>query len=541
MADHEPMIKLDPEGRAPILSYSLPEPTSYSGRNFIELIYPEDYFKPELRKPPPRTPTAGQDPSVLTSAVATAMKNGLADRKLFPNLGGRGAPVRFVDSSSVTSRIRTSTPVSRDLAALEPDEVAHAMLAGQRLNVYRSLFGTLKHNYVPEPVKARPRILLVETYRLSSFLGQYGAGRVLKTFTLLPGEKTKVSVKSYTKTDTEAKQASSVLDSFTEESADDFENSVQSEQANQESYAETFEYHAEANASASWGWGSASASGGVSGGTSAAREEFAKNATSALQKHSSKASAKRDVQVNTSYEVKTSTGEETSIEREIQNVNLSRTLNFVFRQMNQEFVSLLHLVDVRVAFFNGFAESRRETSLPQLDGLLSEVLVDSAKVAEVKAAIVTQLENVFDYQGERQSIIEENVLSDVGRYLRVRRGLRSSYRAPASAVEIPVEGIILAAQKSVMRTEGVIVEALLGEGVALDDYARQLQELEVAARAADVEKRTALAQRETAATKAVVDGDAARTSLLAELRKAEKPCCDDVPTKQTNEAEDLAT
>ena len=69
-----------------------------------------------------------------------------------------------------------------------------------------------------------------------------------------------------------------------------------------------------------------------------AREEFAKNISSALQKHVSKASAKREVQVNTSYEVRTQAGEETSVEREIANINVGATLNFVFRQMNQEFI-----------------------------------------------------------------------------------------------------------------------------------------------------------------------------------------------------------
>ena len=33
----EPLIKLEPGGTAPILSYNVPEPTSYSGRNFIDL------------------------------------------------------------------------------------------------------------------------------------------------------------------------------------------------------------------------------------------------------------------------------------------------------------------------------------------------------------------------------------------------------------------------------------------------------------------------------------------------------------------------
>ena len=40
----------------------------------------------------------------------------------------------------------------------------------------------------------------------------------MKTFTLLPGERTKISIKTYTKTETEAKEASSILDSVTDES-----------------------------------------------------------------------------------------------------------------------------------------------------------------------------------------------------------------------------------------------------------------------------------------------------------------------------------
>jgi hypothetical protein len=43
-------------------------------------------------------------------------------------------------------------------------------------------------------IVAPPRLMIVEIYRLSSFLGNYGAGRVVKTFSLLPGEKTKISV-----------------------------------------------------------------------------------------------------------------------------------------------------------------------------------------------------------------------------------------------------------------------------------------------------------------------------------------------------------
>ena len=123
---------------------------------------------------------------------------------------------------------------------------------GKRLNIYRTLYGTLTYNYVEEPQVARPTLLLIESYRLSSFLGDYGAGRIVKTFTLLPGEKTKIAVKSYTKTQTEAKSASSILDSFTEESADDFEESLQSEQSDKKSSEKSKEYHADVEAGASF-------------------------------------------------------------------------------------------------------------------------------------------------------------------------------------------------------------------------------------------------------------------------------------------------
>jgi hypothetical protein len=353
---------------------------------------------------------------------------------------------------------------------------------------------TVNVTLIPDVVNRLNRLILVESYRLSSYLGRYGAGRTLKTFSLLPGEKTKISVKTYTKTETDAKNASSVLDSFTNESADDFEKSMADEQSNKKNYDESFNYKVGVEAKASWGWGSASAAGQVSGGTNAAREEFAKNITNAVQKHVSKASAKREVQVNTSYEVKTQTGEETSIEREIANINVGATLNFVFRQMNQEFITLLHLVDVRVGYFkvdtvNGVERyTYREATLPELDALLRDVIVD-ARRQEVRATILYQLSNIFDYKDRQHVFVEEEPLRDrdgkivpYSSYLRVRKDYTSNYVDEASGTQIKVPGIIMAANSSVLRTEGIIVEALLGHGDGLDAYSHGLQEEAVRAR-----------------------------------------------------------
>lgn len=381
------------------------------------------------------------------------------------------------------------------------------------------------------PVPVLERLLLVEEMRMSSFLGAYGAGRTLKTFSLLPGERTTISVKTYQRTETEAKRASSILDSFTEESATDFQSTMESEQSSKNLVEESFNYKVGGEAKAGWGWGSAKISSEVSGGTNAAREELAKNIATSAQKHAAKASSKRDVQVNTSFEVKEETGEETSIEREIENINLSRTLNFVFRQMNQEFISLLHLVDVRIGYFRvdevaGRTEpvtTYREATLSQLDGLLDEVIVPEHR-EDVREAILHQLEHVFDYQDGHHSFVETKMLTDSSGteipnagYLRVRKELVSTYQDPTTGTAIDVPGIILAAVKNVLRTDAVIVEALLGQGDALDGYAQRLQELEVSNREVELARQNAVADRAVLVNQVVGDNDAERAALLAQL------------------------
>ena len=42
----EPIIKLEEGGQASVISYNVPEPTSYTGRNFIELALEKSDFLP---------------------------------------------------------------------------------------------------------------------------------------------------------------------------------------------------------------------------------------------------------------------------------------------------------------------------------------------------------------------------------------------------------------------------------------------------------------------------------------------------------------
>jgi len=44
VSDFSKIIKLQPGGKAAILNYNVQEPTSYSGRNFIELKLDKSYY-----------------------------------------------------------------------------------------------------------------------------------------------------------------------------------------------------------------------------------------------------------------------------------------------------------------------------------------------------------------------------------------------------------------------------------------------------------------------------------------------------------------
>lgn len=542
--ENAPLISLESGDKSIIIRRDLPEPVAYRGRNLMELEFdgdPKDFFEDVAFEKPATGDTGGfferDKLDAVTADVAVAMRGNFSDPRIFPNARFSSSTFRFVDIENHSRKVISSTPISNELQELNPEEVAIGLKAGKQVYFYKNLNGTITYRTNNKPQKEpNPHIYLIETYQLSSHLGQYGAGRVVKTFSLLPGERTKISVRTYLKSESKRAEASSILDSVTDESATDFQSAIESEQSDKQGYAKTFEYHAEAEAQASWGWGSAKASGGVKGSTNATREEFSKNIAKATEQHTAKSSAKRDVEINTSYEVTETSENETSIEREIENINVSRTLNFIFRQMNQEFYSFLHLIDVRVAFFNGYSASRREVPLHQLDSLLEEVVIVDHRPT-VHSAIMDALNAILDYEGNLNTdFIMERKIDDLSSYTRVNREKKSEYQDPITSTKFSLPGIIMAVTKNIMRTEGVIVEALLGEGNALDKYSSRLQELEVSRRGSEVELEDAKADQVRLSNQIVRDADSERADLLAKLIEAAKPLPEQV--KHTAEEEE---
>ncbi|QBR92277.1 hypothetical protein [Nocardioides euryhalodurans] len=508
MAD-PPLIQLEPGGTAPVVRYDIPEPTGYEGKNFIRLDFEDDVFTQAARAAQPvsrATPLENQSTDQVRTEVAAYLRTGSSRRSELPSL-----PVTVAMRPAGDTPLPPPPDIDDDVLDGIADQVAQGFHVVKGVD----LFGSPLITTVPVPPQPDPHLYLVETLRMTSFLGDYGAGRIVKTFTLLPGEVTKISVKTYRQRESTRKDASSVLDSLTQESATDLEKSLTTEQSDQRSFQQTKEYYADAEASAGWGWGSASVKAGVKGSTNAAREESVKNVSNATEKHSARASAKREVEINTSYEVTDKEGEELATERQVENINLSRTLNFVFRQMNQEFVTFLHLTDVRIGYFDGHGSSRREYPLSGLEQLLAEV-VDPAHRGPVRDVILEQLSAVRNRDGVPIDVVDEVEVTPGDVYRRFDTELTAGFTDERGrSYEVP--GVLLKVDRRVMRTEGVIVEALLGNGPALDGYAEQLQQLEVERREAEVAKEQAQAAQVALVNQVIDAGDETKGAIAAQL------------------------
>lgn len=177
-------------------------------------------------------------------------------------------------------------------------------------------------------------------------------------------------------------------------------------------------------------------------------------------------------------------GEETLTIRELQNINYSRTLNFVFRQLLQEYITLTWLNDASIVFTTGFPGQQRAVRLSQLDTFLEEVINTAAQRDEVKKLILLHFCNVLNYQGTLMQFSEKVTQSfsdcvDGGAgptytYWRKKAGLSDSYSSGGLTITVP--GIITSVQSHILRTDSVIVDALLGQGEALDCYNMRLQD-----------------------------------------------------------------
>ncbi|WXG52731.1 MAG: hypothetical protein RNU03_18605 [Candidatus Sedimenticola sp. (ex Thyasira tokunagai)] len=188
----------------------------------------------------------------------------------------------------------------------------------------------------------------------------------------------------------------------------------------------------------------------------------------------------RDIEINTTTSETVTEGEEQTTVREISNINHSRVLNFVFRQLLQEYITIFYLNNVKVAFSTGYPESIESMELYSLDEILPKYIKEEYLDA-AKEKILLPYCSVFNYKQEPKQFIEFVELESAGCLAGAagQTRTRSFYRKNADLKDevegIEIHGVIKRVQRNVLRTPTVIIEALLGQGEALDCYNQELQ------------------------------------------------------------------
>ncbi len=372
--------------------------------------------------------------------------------------------------------------------------------------------------FLKRPSVPNPSIYVIHEFKVASFLGNYGAGKTLKTFSLLPGEKTTISIKSFFESKETKKKSENVMDSFSENSAESFEDTLQQESSKTMSEQDSSEsadhqekardvntslsatgvlYAVKIDASVSANFHNASVHDTVKS-TSSAMESSVNATHEALEKHTNETNSAREVQINSEAESTQTQSEEKSTVRELVNPNLNRVLNFVFRQLLQEYITITYLNNIKVVFTNGHPESTIIVPINELDSLLASV-IEEDKIEVVRNIIIGEYQQVENYRNELVDFLEsktttrlipnpaiandtagdadendqtgeqppELITIDVT-YYKKKANLEDAY-AP-DGVNIKVPGVIMKVARNVLRTDSTIVDALLGQGDALDCF-----------------------------------------------------------------------
>ena len=533
-------LTLGDSSKAPSLNYNLPQSTNFQSYGDIRIPVDAKVFKNNATF----VPKDNIFDKMVENKTETVKKSLRSNTLVSQAIAQKQSIESDELSDTKTPTSQTATDVDNTMLFTSPDFSQNAAATiskfaeGDKVPIVLNKFGGYSKEIltIKRPDNVNPSIFVVEEYTTASFLGDYGAGKVLNTFSLLPGEKTTISVKTYRESNTTRSRAENLLDSFSESSANEMENLMQedTEVGTSDKTEKKFDSKVSLEVKAKlWSIGSltAKADVGFSNNSTASRMSNAKSLSKAMDKHVAQSNSNRQVNVNTSSTESVKEGEEQSTVRELLNLNKSRTLNFVFRQMTQEYISLTYLSSLKIVFSNGYPESMKVYNLEDLEAFLEDYIA-SDKKDEVRFEILKHYCNVLNYQDEAKPFLEEftvdmgDCFSGMGgfkqSFWRIKKDLKDSYTKGGLEIKIP-KGVILTAQSYILSTDGVVVDSFLGQGEALDCFNTKMQDAEATKR--NLENLEMLQRME------VVEGIKEPNQKAEFYKKVFGTCCDTPQTQ----------
>lgn len=481
------------DGKAPTLDYNLPQNSTFTTYGHVQLdldktafieqetsierVEKDHYFKvpaPALRQQFNRSIQLDSNDMGI-GLRATAIR-----KKLDVAAGQKLIDVSLLSETELEKM--TNPQLVMGDTCLNDAQVANLASAGYRPFVVNKLNGIgSRLEYLKRPTVVKPRLLIIEEYKTSFFLGNYGAGKTLQTFSLLPGEKTTLTIRTYKDNTATKSQSENLLDSFSQESVDEMENLMEEE--NNSSTTETTSKSASVSASVSGVIKkiiNIGVSASASKNTTASRSANSRALNRALSKHVEQSNSSRNIEINTSSTESVNEGEEYSTVREIENINKSRVLNFVFRQLLQEYVSITYLSNIRIAYSDGLLESTRIVDVEEMDDLLADV-IEAKSLKTVKESIIRKYQYVLNYKKELIPLLQlmpddeisQNNQVDIEPFWTCKP---EGEKYTVGNMEVKIPGVILQVQSNILRTDSLVADALLGQGEALDCFNMRAQD-----------------------------------------------------------------
>jgi hypothetical protein len=490
------------KGKAPTLNYRVPQKTSFTTYGDISLNLPAEFFTANAKSVPAEV---ARYANMTAAEIATMLKS----KNAFPSnnkpialkdadVMGKSAAVNDVNGSVFDAPINDgenplfAAALPTDTAMTAEDayigKIAQLLKDGNSIQVVDT-FGNFDSDVIviERPPFPNARLFIIEEYKTASFLGDYGAGETVKTFSLLPGEKTTITVKTFKEITSTQSRAENLMDSFSENSAKDFEKTLQEERQTQNQNSTT--KGSTIGGSVGFKIGPFGASGNASKNSSATsvRTANTNSLSKSLEKHTDSTNASRQMSVNTTTNDSFKESVEESTVRELVNPNVSRVLNFVFRQLLQEYISVTYLSDIKVAFTNGHPESFIVLPIEELDEMLDKVIVDSKK-AMVRNRIFNEYKSIEALSNPNVTFLEtkvkKNFLGVDTPFYTKKKDLTDTYQRPnmdGDMMVYPVNGVVLRADVNTLRTDSFVVDALMGQGEALDCFNSHVQEAKMQA------------------------------------------------------------
>ena len=258
------------------------------------------------------------------------------------------------------------------------------------------------------PYFRRPQLFLVESYHLTTYYGDITPGPLQSSQVLQGGAEETYTVIIKRSSSQTISDTMTVLESQDQTLVDNVNESMQDESAEgrqTESYDYQFDSSFEGELSYTGLGGDVNAQLSFQGGSNDVRQSASKASKNAVQKQIGKTEQNRRQMVRVVSGTYNTTDQfESTFTRKVHNPT-GRSITWGMFQLMQEYITLVVLDSIRLAFANG--ERPDMAQLSGMDGMLEKYIANPADRQRIKQAIVKELQEARDFQGTPHSVLKQ--------------------------------------------------------------------------------------------------------------------------------------